>query len=109
LREDHERFVELGASVVAIAPESPAAVARYEGQHPVPYTILSDEEHGCFDAYDVASRALSLGQRPALFVIDRTGVVRFDAVGTQQWQIPTNDAVLAVLAELASDGTYPRG
>ena len=106
---DHDRFVELGASVVAIAPESPAAVARYERQHPVPYSILSDEEHGCFDSYDVASRALSLGQRPALFVIDRAGVVRFDAVGTQQWQIPTNDAVLEVLAELEADGTGPPG
>jgi peroxiredoxin len=109
LREDHDRFAELGASVIAVAPESPAAVARYERQHPVAYTILSDEEHGCFDAYDVASRALSLGQRPALFVIDRSGVVRFDAVGTQQWQIPTNDAVLAVLAQLAADGTDPPG
>jgi peroxiredoxin len=73
----------------------------------VPYTILSDEHHGCFDSYDVASRALSLGQRPALFVIDRNGVVRFDAVGTQQWQIPTNDAVLAVLTELAGGTSTP--
>jgi peroxiredoxin len=108
LRDDHQRFADLGASVVAVAPEPVAAVARYERQHPVPYAILSDEEHGCFDAYDVASRALSLGQRPALFVIDRDGTVRFDAVGTQQWQIPTNDAVLAVLTDLADDGAAPR-
>jgi peroxiredoxin len=107
LRDDHQRFVDRGASVIAIAPESPAAVERYERQHPVPYVILSDEQHGCFDAYDVASRALSLGQRPAVFVIDRSGVVRFDSVGTQQWQIPTNDAVLAALAECAADGTDP--
>jgi len=103
LRDDHPRFIDLGATVMAVAPEPIAAVERYERQHPVPYTILSDEAHGCFDAYDVMSRALSLGQRPALFVIDRAGVVRFDSVGTQQWQIPTNDAVLAVLADLADD------
>ena len=47
--------------------------ARYLGRNPVPYVILSDAEHTVFDAYDVASRALSLGQRPALFVIDREG------------------------------------
>ncbi len=69
----------------------------------MPYAIVSDADHTVFDAYDVASRALSLGQRPALFVIDREGIVRFDAVGTQQWQIPTNQQVLAVLAALSRD------
>ena len=44
---------------------------------------------------------MSLGQRPALFVIDRDGIVRFDTVGTQQWQIPTNQQVLRVLATFA--------
>jgi hypothetical protein len=43
---------------------------------------------------------MSLGQRPALFVVDGEGVVRFDSIGTQQWQIPTNDNVLKVLAGL---------
>jgi hypothetical protein len=43
---------------------------------------------------------MSLGQRPAVFVVDRDGTVRFDSIGTQQWEIPTNDAVLEVLASL---------
>ncbi len=86
--------------MVAVAPEPTAAVERYVSQHPVPYPILSDADHTAFDAYDVASRAMSLGQRPALFVIDGSGVVRFDSVGTQQWQIPTNQQVLKVLATL---------
>ena len=89
--------------MVAIAPESTAAVERYVSEHPVPYPILSDADHTVFDAYDVASRAMSLGQRPALFVIDRSGVVRFDTVGTQQWQIPTNQQVLKVLGSLTGD------
>jgi thioredoxin-dependent peroxiredoxin len=101
LRDDHERFAAAGAPVLAVAPESVAAVARYESSNAVPYTIVSDADHAVFDAYDVGSRALSLGQRPALFVVDRDGIVRFDSVGTQQWQIPTNDRVLAVLADLA--------
>ena len=51
-----------------------------------------------FDAYDVVSRLMSLGQRPAVFVVDRDGTVRFDSIGTQQWEIPSNDAVLAAVA-----------
>ena len=42
----------------------------------------------------------SLGQRPAVFVVDREGTVRFDSIGSQQWQIPSNDTVLKVLASL---------
>ena len=40
---------------------------------------------------------MSLGQRPAVFLVGRDGVVHFDAVGTQQWQIPSNDTVLEQL------------
>jgi peroxiredoxin len=107
LRDDHDDFLAAGASVVAVAPESEAAVQRYVNEHPVPYEILSDNEHQAFDAYDVASRALSLGQRPALFVIDRDGIVRFDSVGTQQWQIPTNRRVLDVLATITGSPKPP--
>jgi peroxiredoxin len=107
LRDDHDDFLAAGASVVAVAPESEAAVQRYVREHPVPYEILSDNEHQAFDAYDVASRALSLGQRPALFVIDRDGIVRFDSVGTQQWQIPTNRRVLDVLATITGSPKPP--
>jgi peroxiredoxin Q/BCP len=100
LRDDHDKFVAAGASVLAVAPESTAAIERFTKQHPVPFAIVSDSDHAVFDAYDVASRALSLGQRPAVFVIDRTGVVRFDAIGTQQWQIADNTTVLSILASL---------
>lgn len=88
--------------MIAVAPESVAAVERFTKQHPVPFPIVSDSDHAVFDAYDVASRALSLGQRPAVFVIDRQGVVRFDAIGTQQWQIADNTTVLSILASLTT-------
>ena len=97
MRDDNEQFTAAGASVIAVAPESVASVARFTKSHPVPFPIVSDAEHGVFDDYDVASRALSLGQRPAVFVLDRDGTVRFDTVGTQQWQIPSNDEVIDAL------------
>jgi peroxiredoxin Q/BCP len=101
LRDDHDQFVAAGASVIAIAPESTTAIERFTKQHPVPFPIVSDSDHAVFDAYDVVSRALSLGQRPAVFVLDRDGTVRFDAIGTQQWQIADNKTVLSILATLA--------
>ena len=84
--------------MVAIAPDTAAGVAKFVRDSAYPFPLLADETHTVFDAYDVASRMSSLGQRPAVFIVDRDGIVRYDAVGTQQWQIPSNDAVLEQLA-----------
>jgi peroxiredoxin Q/BCP len=100
LRDDYERFTALGAEVLAISAESPARSEAYLRSHPLPYSTLIDEHHEVFDAYDVTSRLISLGQRPALFVIDGEGVVRFEEVGAQQYNIPPDNKVLGVLESL---------
>ena len=100
MREDYERFTAIGAEVLAISAESPERSEAYLRSHPLPYPTLVDADHQVFDAYDVTSRLMSLGQRPALFVIDAEGVVRFEEVGAQQYNIPQNDKVLEVLESL---------
>jgi peroxiredoxin Q/BCP len=100
LREDIERFTTAGATVVAVAPDTAEGVARFVRDRDYPFPLLADSDHTVFDAYDVVNRLASLGQRPAVFVIDREGTVRFDSIGTQQWQIPSNDTVLALAASL---------
>ena len=86
--------------MVVVAPDTPEGVARFVRDDDPPFPILADVEHTVFDAYDVINKFSSLGQRPAVFVIDQGGVVRFDSIGTQQWQIPSNDNVLAVVSAL---------
>jgi len=85
---------------VAIAPDTLDGVARFVRDRDYPFALLADTDHVVFDAYDVVTKLMSLGQRPALFVVDTAGTVRFDSIGTQQWQIPSNDNVLRVLAGL---------
>jgi len=86
--------------VLTISAESLSAGERYLESNPSPVTMLVDDDHQVFDAYDVMSKAMSLGQRPAVFVIDADGVVRYDHVGTQQWQIPKDAEVLELLGQL---------
>ena len=74
----------------------------YFAKFDVPFPGLVDEDHAVYDRYDVASKALSLGQRPGLFVVDKEGVVRFAYIGSQQWQIPPNSRVLAQLDGLGA-------
>jgi peroxiredoxin Q/BCP len=100
LRDDYDRFTALGAEVLAISAEPAKRSEGYLRSHPLPYPTLVDEEHEVFDAYDVTSRMISLGQRPGLFVIDADGVVRFEEVGAQQYNIPPDEQVLKVLESL---------
>jgi peroxiredoxin Q/BCP len=97
LRDDIDRFTAKGARIAAVAPDDAEGVRRFVANRPFPFPLLADTDHRVFDAYDVISRMASLGQRPAVFVIDRDGVVRFDSIGTQQWQIPSDDTVLAAI------------
>ena len=100
MRDDIQRFDQAGARVIAIAPETSEGVDRFVRDNDYPFAILADTDHVVFDAYDVANKLMSLGQRPAVFVVDRDGIVRFDSIGTQQWQIPSNDNVLTALSSL---------
>jgi peroxiredoxin len=100
LRDDYGRFTALGAEVLAISAEPPKRSEAYLRSHSLPYPTLIDEDHSVFDTYDVTSRLISLGQRPGLFVVDAEGVVRFEEVGAQQYNIPPNEKVLGVLESL---------
>jgi peroxiredoxin len=97
LRADIDRFTAKGARLVAVAPDDKDGVRRFVKDRPLPFPLLADNDHQVFDAYDVGSRMTSLGQRPAVFIIGGDGVVRFDSIGTQQWQIPSDDVVLAAI------------
>lgn len=104
MRDAWERFEALGADVLAVSAERPEAGEAYLRRTPLPFPVLVDADHAVFDAYDVTSRMISLGQRPGLFVVDRDGVVRLDHVGRQQWEIPPVDAVLDAVAALGRPG-----
>lgn len=66
----------------------------------LPFPGLVDNDLAVYQQYDVQSKALSLGQRPGLLIIDKQGITRFTYLGTQQWQIPPNTLVLDQLTEL---------
>lgn len=66
----------------------------YFAEHEIPFPCLVDASHVVYDQYEVKSKLLSMGQRPALFVIDLEGVVRYAYLGWQQWEIPSNAEVL---------------
>lgn len=99
MRERHEEFTERGAAVVAVAPGGFGNDAdTYVAKHGTfPFALVVDDHHAVFDAYDVASKLRSLGQRPAQFVVAGDGTVVYNQVGTWQTDIPPIDETLAIL------------
>lgn len=87
--------------VIALVRDTQEAAHDYSRKHHIPFPCLVDIQGKVYHQYEVKSTLLSLGQRPALFVIDREGLVRFAYLGSQQWEIPSNKEVLDVCRSIS--------
>jgi peroxiredoxin len=101
LRESISTLTSTGASIVAIAPHSQDELVKHLKTNTYPFTVLADTDGKVFEAYDVTSRMISLGQQPALFIVDSAGVVRFDAIGAQQWDLVGPEELAKLLAKVS--------
>lgn len=100
MTERYDDLVDAGAEVLAIAPAGLEKTASFARAHGVPFPCLADPDRQAYASYEVESTVASLGQRPALFVVDRDGVVRYAHIGWQQWEIPRIDEVVALCRRL---------
>lgn len=103
LQQDYEKFAALGAEIIVIAPDTMENAQQYFSKNPVSFDALVDDSLEIYKMFDVQSKWTSLGQRPGLFILDQAGIVRFAYIGKQQWEIPSNEVVLAQLKKLTTD------
>lgn len=89
--------------MVTVVAQNSAVVRRYVEESGLPFHILVDESREVTKRYGVWHR-LGLDawniSRPALFVIDRTGVVRAVFVGESQEEFPSAQQIDAALDAL---------
>jgi peroxiredoxin len=89
--------------LVAIVAQKAEAVRRYIEETGLPYDILIDETRAVaksygvwhawgLDAYNIA--------RPAVFLIDRSGLIRYSFVAKRQDQYPSPDEIMKAIEEL---------
>jgi len=85
---------------VPILAQRAEAVRRYVEETGLPFNILIDENREVVKAYGVWHRigldALNIS-RPAVFLIDRSGTVRYSFIGKQQGDFPTHEEILQQL------------
>lgn len=82
-------------------------VRRYIEETGLPFNILVDESRDVLRAYGVWHRmgldAWNIA-RPALFLIDRTGTIRYSFIGRSQDDFPAHEEIMRKLEELGSWG-----
>ena len=98
-------YVARGVQVVTVVAQSSDVVKRYVEDKGLPFNILIDESRDVLKAYGVWHR-LGLDAwniaRPALFVIDRAGTIRYSFVSQHQDEFPTHEDIMKELDKLES-------
>lgn len=127
LMQDMARFEALGAQIFVVLQSEPANVRAHLGEREIASRIICDPQQDLFRLYGVepghvfqyltasvlkkAWQAKRQGfshgkkegremQRPATFIIDRTGVVTFVHYGQDIGDVPENADLLARLANM---------
>ncbi|MBM9538241.1 redoxin domain-containing protein [Desulfobulbus alkaliphilus] len=98
LRQDYERFVEMGAEIVVVGPETAESFRRYWQEEQLPFIGLPDPEQTVLSLYGQEVRLFKLGRMPALMLIDASGLLRFVHYGHSMADIPDNEEILQLLA-----------
>jgi len=100
LRQDYDLFHQRGAEIIALGPDGPNAFERYWESEQIPFIGLPDIKSRISDIYYQEVNLLKLGRMPAIFVIDRQGIIRYAHYGDSLKDIPPNQVILDVLDQL---------
>ena len=83
--------------LVVVLAQRPDAVRRYIEETGLPFDILVDETRQVAKAYSVW-HALGLDAwniaRPAVFLIDPSGAIRYSYVGDRQSEFPAHEEII---------------
>ena len=85
--------------IIALVRDTQENAHDYFQKHHIPFPCLVDIQGKVYHQYEVKSTVLSLGQRPALFVIDREGIVRYIDVHALR-EVPDEEEIAEELRKL---------
>jgi peroxiredoxin len=100
LRQDYQQFIDRDAEVIAVGPENTKQLSDYWRSKKIPFIGIPDPAHTIAKKFGQEVNLLKMGRLPALFVIDKNGMIRLEHHGASMSDIPPNKQVLARLDEL---------
>lgn len=100
LRQDYQKFVEMDTEILAIGPDSVNAYKRFWENEKMPFVGLSDVGNTVARMFFQEFNLLKFGWVPALFVVDKNGIIRFTHYGKSMADIPENEVIFNILKEI---------
>lgn len=103
LRQDYQEFTELGAEIITLGPDGPRAFKRYWEENDIPYIGLADIKSKVADLYYQEVNLFKLGRMPAVFIIDKEGIIRYTHYGNSMSDIPENSEILEEIKRIQTE------
>jgi len=100
LQSDLEAFTARDAEILALGPDGPNAYRRYWESEKLSFVGLPDPKHTVANLYNQEVNIFKLGRMPALLVVDKEGIIRYEHYGDSMKDIPENSVILGVLDDL---------
>jgi peroxiredoxin Q/BCP len=97
MKQDIAQYSERNARIIVIAPHDEKSVKDYWEKGDFPFTGISDPEGAIGKRYGQEWNLLKLGRMPALFVIDRKGMIAYTHYSKSMADIPENKQIFPVL------------
>jgi len=97
LQEDYPSFQQLNAEILAISVEGPEIGQYVSDLLNLRYPVLSDADHQVTDQYGVYNLLGDKLATPSVFVIDLERVIRWEYVGQDTGDRPSNQMILEQL------------
>lgn len=100
MRQDRAEFATRNTVVLIVGPDGPNAFKLYWEENDIPFTGLADLRSRVAGMYDQEVNLFKFGRMPALFVIDKAGIIQYAHYGSSMSDIPANSQLFQVLDEL---------
>lgn len=96
--EKHEELERRGVRAITILAQNQAKIAEYLKDHPFSFPVLADAERKVVKEYGVYVRAnfesVNIA-RPANFILDTEGIVRYIHIASIQTEYPKDAEIFA--------------
>lgn len=105
MQSDLDAFTARDAEILALGPDGPNAYRRYWESEKLFFVGLPDPKHTVANLYNQEVNLFKLGRMPALLVVDKEGIIRYEHYGDSMQDIPENSIILGILDGLNGDNT----
>lgn len=105
MQENVESYAAYTATPLAIAGQWPRELRGYAEKNGITFPLLVDKTRSVIKSYGVyhwlSLEAYNIA-RPATFIIDKTGIIRYMYIGSHQFDLAKQTEILESLKDIAA-------